>query len=277
MSIYPRSHRPVSVRHAFALAFDLAVRRDALTSLVVPLLLRAPWILIPALLQPLEHTDLPAWVYVLSAAAMIVDYLLLLVTGSMMRFRARSVFNTPASVHPEPALTCYARALGRLPWLFVTEVVRNLVLFAATFMFVIPGLFLGFKLSCSTETVVLDERNALSAFRRSFRLTEGRFERWLEMVTVSAIVGLGLILFMTVLALLFPAPGFSIWFAATQVALTLVTAVIQYAWTFFYLRLVEIEAPLIEEGPLLADDSHRAPRLVVVEPETGEDQEQKNA
>lgn len=277
MSIYPRSHRPVSARHAFALAFDLAVRRDALTSLVVPLLLRAPWILIPALLQPLEHTDLPAWVYVLSAAAMIVDYLLLLVTSSMMRFRARSVFNTAASVHPEPALACYARALGRLPWLFVTEVVRNIVLFAATFFFLIPGLFLGFKLSCSTESVVLDEKDTVRAFGRSFRLTEGRFERWLEMVTISALIGLGLILFMTLVALVFPAPGFSIWFAATQVALTLVTAVIQYAWTFFYLRLVEVEAPLVEEGPLLAGDAVGNPRFLVVEPETGEEREQKKA
>lgn len=277
MSIYPRSHRPVSTRHAFALAFDLAVRRDALASLVIPLLLRAPWILIPATLEPLEHTDLPRAAYLISAGAMIVDWLLLLTTSSMMRFRARSVFNTPGSVHPEPALACYGKALVRLPWLVVTETVRNVALFVSTFFFVVPGLYLGFKLSCATETVVLDEKNLSGAFRRSFRLTEGRFERWLEMVTVSAVVALGLILFMTVLALLFPAPGVSFWFAATQVMLTLVTAVIQYAWTFFYLRLVEVEAPLIEEGPLLAHNGSRTPRLVVVEPETEEDREQRNA
>jgi len=274
MSIYPRSHRPVSVRHAFALAFDLAVRRDAITSLVIPLLLRAPWILIPAVLSPLDHANAPPAVYLISAGALIVDFLLLLLTGGMMRFRARSVFNTPPSVHPEPAIACYAKALGRLPWLLVTEVVRNLVLFFATFFFVIPGMFLGFKLSCATEAVVLDEKTLAGAFRRSFRLTEGRLERWLEMVTVSAFIALGLILFMTLLALAFPAPGVSVWVAATQVILTLVTAVIQYAWTFFYLRLIEIEAPMIEEGPLLAGGAD-APKLVVVEPE--EEREQRNA
>ncbi|MEO5618732.1 MAG: hypothetical protein ABIS67_13275 [Candidatus Eisenbacteria bacterium] len=270
MSIHPRSHLPVSARHAFALAFDLAVRRDWIASLAVPLLLRAPWILIPALLQPLDHADLPLSVYAASAAALIVDYLLLLTTGSMMRFRARSVFNTPVKVHPEPALSCYAKALRRLPWLFVTEVVRNLVIFFATFLFVVPGLFLGFRLSLATETVVLDEKNLPGAFERSFHLTDGRFERWLEMVSISAFVALGLILFMTVIALVFPAPGFSFWFAAMSVALTLVTAVIQYAWTFFYLRLVEIESPIVEEGPLLAGAGAYPPRLVVIEPDSPE-------
>ena len=49
MAFHPRSHRPVSARHAFALAFDLAVRRDAVASLFVPLLLRAPFILVVVL------------------------------------------------------------------------------------------------------------------------------------------------------------------------------------------------------------------------------------
>lgn len=276
MSIHPRSFLPVSSRHAFALAFDLAVRRDWVASLAVPLLLRGPWILIPAVLGPLDHPNLPWAVYAVSAAALIVDYLLLLTTGSMMRFRARSVFNTPVSVHPERAVDCYLKALRRLPWLFFTELVRNMLLFVATFFFFVPGLFLGFKLSCATESVVLDEKNLAGAFRRSFQLTEHRFERWLEMVTISAFVALGLILFMTVMALVFPAPGFSFWFAALSVAMTLVTAVIQYAWTFFYLRLVEIEAPVVEEGPLLADAEGHPPRLVVIEAESGE-QEQKNA
>jgi hypothetical protein len=30
------------------------------------------------------------------------------------------------------------------------------------------------------------------------------------------------------------------------------TPIIQYAWTFFYLRLVEIDQPMIEVGPLYA-------------------------
>ncbi len=277
MPIHPRSLRPVSARHAFALAFDLAVRRDAVVSLAVPLLLRAPWILVPALLEPLEHTDLPRSLYAASAAAMIVDYLLLLLTSSMMRFRARSVFNTPVTVRPESATSCFAQAFRRLPALFATEVARNVSLFVASFFFFLPGLYLGFKLSCATESVVLDERGPVGASRRSFRLTEGRFERWLEMVSISAVVALGLILLMTVLALVFPAPGFSIWFAATQVVLVLATAVIQYAWTFFYLRLVEVEAPPVEEGPLLAEPDGRFPRLAIVETETPEGPERKNA
>lgn len=277
MSFHPRSHLPVSARHAFALAFDLAVRRDAVASLLIPLLIRAPWILLTAVLQPLDHPDTPRRIYVLAASAMIVDYVLLLITSSMMRFRARSVFNTPATTHPERAMVCYGRALRRLPWLLVTEMVRNFVLFAATFFFVIPALYLGFRFSCATEAVVLDEPNPWRAFGRSNRLTEARFERWLEMVTLSAFIALGLILAMSILALLFPAPGFSAWFAATQVALTLVTTVIQYAWTFFYLRLVEVESPVVETGPLLAGTSGTPPRLAMVEPEMPADEEKRGA
>lgn len=263
MAFHPRSHRPVSARHAFALAFDLAVRRDAVASLVVPLLLRAPFILIPAILRPLDHLDHPALLQI-SECALILDYVLLLWTSSMLRFRARSVFNTPAGVHPEPAASCYGKALRRLPWLVVTEVVRNVVLTIATFFFVLPGVYLGYRLSCATESVVLDAPSLNRAFRRSFSLMDGRLERWFEMTTVSALVGLGLFLVMAIVALVFPQPGWSTWLTVGQVLLVLVTTVIQYAWTFFYLRLVEIEEPAVEEGPILAG---RSPQLRVVEPD----------
>lgn len=253
MAFHPRSHRPVSARHAFALAFDLAVRRDAVASLLVPLLLRAPFILIPAILRPLEHLDHPALLQI-SECALVIDYVLLLWTSSMLRFRARSVFNTPAGVHPEEAVRCYGKAFRRMPWLLATEVVRNVVLTVATFFFVLPGIYLGYRLSCATESVVLDAPNLDRAFRRSFSLTDGRLERWFEMTTVSALVGLGLFLVMAIVALIFPQPGYSTWITVTQVLLVLVTTVIQYAWTFFYLRLVEIEEPVVEEGPVPASE-----------------------
>lgn len=269
MPIHPRSHLPVSARHAFALAFDIAMRRDALQSLVVPLLLRAPWIVIPAVLDPLHRPEATWTIYAIAGFALIVDFLLLLVTCGMMRFRARSVFNTSQGVHPAPVLDCYARSLGRLPWLFLTEMVRSLALVFATFFLVLPAVFLGCRLSCATEAVVLDEPHLAGAFSRSFRLTDGRFERWFEMVVLSAVVTLGVIFVMTVLALLVPGPGVAAWFAATQVMLLLVTSVIQYAWTFFYLRLVEIESPGVEVGPLEAGD-RGTPRLALVEASAGE-------
>jgi hypothetical protein len=36
-----------------------------------------------------------------------------------------------------------------------------------------------------------------------------------------------------------------------------ITPVIQYAWTFFYLRLIEIEQPLQEVGPMYAAGGER--------------------
>src|SRR5215831_11303096 len=257
----PNSQRPlapVSARHAFALAFDLAARRDPVQSLLVPALLRGPWILIPALLSPLDHPDAGWPIFAVAGGALIVDFLLLLLTCGMMRFRARSVFNTTPGTRPAPALECYARALARLPWLFATELVRSLAIIVSAIFLLVPALLLSFRLSCATEAVVLDEPRMLGAFMRSFRLTEGRFERWLEMVTLSTLIGLGVIFVMTILAVLVPQPGVAVWFAATQVVLVLVTTIIQYAWTFFYLRLVEVETPAVEVGPFVAE-SGKAP------------------
>jgi hypothetical protein len=272
MSIDLRSRLPVSARHAFALAFDIAFRRDPVQSLAIPVLMRAPWILIPAMLDPLGSPNTPRSVYAIASMALIVDFFLLLLTCGMMRFRARSVFNTPPTSHPAPVLECYARSLTRLPWLFVTEMVRSLVLLFGTFFLVAPGVYFGFRLSCATEAVVLDEPHLSAAFQRSFRVTQSRFERWFEMVTLSGFIALTVIFVMTVLAVIFKGLGVTFWFAATQVMMVLVTAVIQYAWTFFYLRLTEVEQPGIEVGPMYAgpvDETAESPRLRLVEPESG--------
>src|SRR5213594_3951083 len=97
------SHRqPISTRHAFALAFELAARRDPFHSLVVPVLLRAPWALSLALLPPLSSVDEPASVLALGSLALVGDFITSLAIGAMLRFRARSVFNTPTSIRPAP-------------------------------------------------------------------------------------------------------------------------------------------------------------------------------
>src|SRR5688500_2505801 len=116
---------PVSTRHAFALAFDLAVRRDPLHSLVVPLLVQAPWILALGVLPPFEQGERGMQMLLIWAVAQIGSFLVWLIVSAMLRFRARSVFNTPAGTHPDDVTACYARGLRRVPWLLVTEVVRN--------------------------------------------------------------------------------------------------------------------------------------------------------
>ena len=248
---------PVSTRHAYALAFDLALRRDPVQSLVVPLLLQAPWILTLGMLPPLKEADEPWQVFMVWLAAQIGTFVVWLVISAMLRFRARSVFNTPPEAHPASAVDCYARGLRRVPWLVLTEVIRNLAIVLATFFFVVPALFLGFRLSFATEAVVLSEAHMAGAFQRSFKLTEGRFERWLEMVAVSVMLVFCGIFLGAVLSLVFPAPGLNAWVAVTQLLIAAMLPIIQYAWTFFYLRLVEVEgiAPGIEIAPAYATTS----------------------
>jgi len=261
-----RYRLPISTRHAFALAFDLAVRRDPVHSLVVPLLLRAPWIMALALLPPLDQTEHRGQVLALSTAALIGDFVMLLVISAMQRFRARSVFNTPSTTRPAPVLECYAEGFRRVPWLLVTEIVRNLALVVGAFFLLLPGLFVGFRLAFSTEAVVLNEPHIAGAFKRSFSLTEGRFERWLEMIVLSVVLVFSAIFLGAALSLAFPDAGMNVWVAVTRVLVTALIPIIQYAWTFFYLRLVEVEAlvPGIEFGPLYAN-AH--PTVPVTSPE----------
>jgi hypothetical protein len=280
MRTIERRRLPISTRHAFALAFDLAVRRDPLHSLVIPLLLRAPWSLALVLLPPADSGAVTAKVLGLTSLALIGDFITLLVVGAMLRLRARSVFNTPEGLRPAAAADCYARGTRRIPWLLLTEVVRNLVLAIAASLIVLPTTFLRFhpgtlladlgrnlvlvgaafllalpalsvvyRLGVATEAVVLDEHDLARAFQSSFRLMRGHLERWFELVLASGILVLVPALVLAALSLAIPWLAGSAGLMIFWLVVVGVGPVIQYAWTFFYLRLVEIEFPFETRDP----------------------------
>ena len=281
------AHRlPISTRYAFLQAFDLAVRRDPLHSLVVPILLRAPWVLALALLPPVETLEDSSATLVLASFALIGDFITLLVIGAMLRVRARSVFNTPPGVRPISAAECYARGFRRIPWLLSTEVARNVLLgiaayctflptaflrlsaanffedlshnflqIAVALSLLMPTLFLGFRLGVATESVVLDEHDMADAFQRSFRIMRGRFERWLELVTASGAIVLAVAMLVSLIVVMVPTLPDSARVAIFGLLVIAITPVIQYAWTFFYLRLVEIDEPILEVGPTYAQQA----------------------
>jgi membrane-anchored glycerophosphoryl diester phosphodiesterase (GDPDase) len=143
--------------------------------------------------------------------------------------------------------------MRRVGWLYVTEFVRYLALLTGFGVFLVPGIWLSYRLAYATEAVVLSERTLAAAFRHSFHLARRRFERWLEMLLVSVTIVLGVCL---LVALLYMIPGALRSHAAGYVAsllLVLIWPVFQYAWTFFYLRLIEVEEPgIIEAGPTYA-------------------------
>ena len=243
---------PVSTRHAFGLALDLAVRRDPLHSLVVPWLLRAPWILAVTFLPPIDETDRLGRVMLVGSVALLGDYLALMLTSAMLRFRARSVFGAPLTTRPAPALECYALGLRRVPWLVVTEFVRYFASGLGLFFFLVPGVFLGFRLSFAAEAVTLTEPHLSRAFQRSFGLTARRFERWFELTMVSVLPVLAVWFVIALRSLLGPVPLPTAWFTTAWLLFAAWTPIVLYAWTFFYLRLVEIEGPGIEVGPTYA-------------------------
>lgn len=234
---------PVSSRHAFALAFDLAVRRDWLHSLVVPLALRLPWILIPAALPLFFHSMAQAQVVLVQLIGVLLDFVAMVVVTSMLRFRARSVFHAPLGTPLGPVGVCYRQGLGRIPALYLTELVRSIILPLSFSMLFVPVLYLGFKLSLATETVVLRGESPLNAFMRSFRLTEGRFERWLEMTAISVFLIVPLWFVLVLCFLVAPSLNWNtqIMPLGYLVAVAL-QPIVQYAWTFFYLRLEDSEA-----------------------------------
>lgn len=236
-----RQRQPISARHAFALAFDLAARRDALHSIVVPLLLWSPWIFAPAIIElafpGLDRSRL----LLVTAGGKLLDFLVFVVVTAMLRFRARSVFNTPVEVHPAPILQCYAQGLRRVPALYLAEALRNIAFTIAFSMLFVPFLYLGFKLSMVTEIVVLRPNDPMRATQRSFHLTESRFERWLEMVAISVFLVVPIWFLMAVCFFAVPGSSLNVWFALGTFLSAAIMPVIQYAWTFFYLRLEEID------------------------------------
>jgi hypothetical protein len=260
MSLARALRRPVSTRHAFALAFDLTLLRDPFHSLVVPFLLRAPWILAVILLPATGEGRPPMPVVVVSMVALLGGTISWLAVDAMLRVRARSVYNTPHGTPAAPALECYEHGLRRLPWLYLTEFVRGLAMALGFGMFVLPGVYLAYKLAFCTEAVVLDERHTAGAFQHSFQLSRGRFERWLEMVVVSVLLVLGVLFFGTVLSLAVRWLSFDTWKNVTLMLLVALWPVFQYAWTFFYLRLTELEEPRMQEvGPFYASSALGGP------------------
>jgi hypothetical protein len=252
--------RPVSTRHAFALAFDLTLLRDPLHSMFVPFLLRGPWVLAGALLPTAAPNAGRSPLAVLSTFVLLGGSISWWAVDAMLRVRARSVFNTPHGLPPAPAGECYRVGLARLPWLYATEFVRGIALALGFGMFVLPGIYLGYKLAFTTEAVVLNDRNLFGAFEHSFHLARGRLERWLEMVAISVFIVLGLIFLGTVLSLAVSWLSFDTWETVTLLLLVLVWPVFQYAWTFFYLRLVQIEEPQFHEsGPFKASSGMVGP------------------
>jgi len=240
-------HRfPISARHAFVLALDLAVRRDAVQSLLVPFLLHLPWAVAQAFLPgPDEPGGMTSRTLFLNSVVLLGDFLVSLLVAGMLRFRARSVFNAPRGARVPGAFECYARALARLPWLFVTELLRNVAMVAAGIFLVLPGVWVGVRLSLATEAVVLRDTTAFGAFSRSFHLTAGRLERWLEMIAISVVLVLSVLFACVVGFFALQHTSWSTWATVALCALPLVMSVIQYAWTFFYLRLDEIDVPLV--------------------------------
>ncbi len=255
MAPAPALRRPVSTLHAFALASDLTLVRDPLHSMLVPFLLRGPWVLAGALLPAAAPGAGRSPLALLSTFVLLGGSISWWAVDAMLRVRARSVFHSPHGVPPAPARECYRAGLGRLGWLYATEFVRGVALTLGFSMFVLPGIYLGYKLAFSTEAVVLNDRNLFGAFEHSFHLSRGRFERWLEMVAISVFIALGVIFLGTVLSLVVIWLSFDAWKTITLMLLVLLWPIFQYAWTFFYLRLIEIEEPQAHAGGPFAGSS----------------------
>ena len=243
--------RPVSARRAFALALDLAVRRDALQSLLVPLLLRAPWVIALAMMSGTGDTDTPGREGLVWLAAFLGDAVTELTINAMLRVRARSVVGAAPGARPAPASECYARGLTRVPWLFLTELVRWMLIGLGFVALVVPGLFASFRLAVATEAVVLDAPHLSAAFRTSYRITAGRLGSWFGLLLLSIAYAVGTWFGFAAILLVARVPGDS-WAAIGFLAAGAIWPIIQYAWTFYYLALAEADSPGIEVGPLYA-------------------------
>src|SRR5262245_7855761 len=136
---------PASTRHAYALAFDLAFRRDPLQSLILPFVLRSPWVVALALLPSSDQAGQSGDVLLVWSVSALGGAFAWLLVDAMLRFRARSVYNRPAQSRPAPVADCYASGLRRVAWLYLTELVRSFALLLGFSVFLIPGIWLSYR------------------------------------------------------------------------------------------------------------------------------------
>ena len=87
----------------------------------------------------------------------------------------------------------------------------------------------------------------IDAFVRSFELTHGRLERWLEMIVMSVLIAQSVLFALAALFFAFPHTSWSTWITVGLFIAPLVMTVIQYAWTFFFLRLDELDLEAADE------------------------------
>jgi hypothetical protein len=114
-------------------------------------------------------------------------------------------------------------------------------------VFVLPSLFAVYRLAVATEAVVLDEHDLGGAFQSSYRLMRGHLERWVELILSSGLVILAPAALIAALSLAIPVLSGTVSLMLFWLVVAAVWPVIQYAWTFFYLRLVEIREPVPPE------------------------------
>jgi hypothetical protein len=83
-------------------------------------------------------------------------------------------------------------------------------------------------------------------------MMRGHLERWFELVLISGAMVLVPALGLAALSLAIPALAGTAGVMIFWLVVVAVWPVIQYAWAFFYLRLVEIENPIDEPRPAYA-------------------------
>jgi hypothetical protein len=207
---------------------------DPVQSLLVPFLLFLPWTILDNVLPEMRWEDAQPAMVALWAASAVGGLLTTLIVSAMLRVRLAAAF---AGLE-QRALDSYARALERTPALLLTEILRTLAVSAATVFFIVPGVMLGYRLSVATEAVVLTEPHMAAAFQRSFSLTARRFSSWLTMllVTLAAwilVLGPATALYM-LLGLAWPEIPTSL---VLSPCLPLLLAVVQNAWTLYFMEL----------------------------------------
>ena len=263
------SHRrpPISARHAFALAFDLAVRRDTLHSMGGPLALWAPGTLAPALVPLVFPQAQVSQLLLVQAASNLFTFLSFVIVTAMLRFRAASVFHGGQDADPAPVRECYRQGMQRVPALYLTEVLRNIAFGISFSMLFVPFLYLGFKLSLATEAVVLRGESPLKAFSRSYHLTDGRFERWLEMIAMSVLLIVPVWFLCVVGFLVVQGSSWNTWLSVGSFLSAALMPIVQYAWSFFYLRLDELDQAETEANAAVPAPSFLPARKVAGAPQ----------
>jgi hypothetical protein len=210
--------RPLSVPSLFDATFQLY--RDRFTTfLIIALVVHIPYSLLVAFVLPTGRIEVDARGEPQISAAMALGLVGIFVFAIVFLplCVAAMTQNISATYLGEDlsAADSYRRAMPRLGWLIITQILVGLVFLAGCFMCVVPGIVFACWFYVTAPIVILEGYNLTAAMTRSRNLVEGNLAKVFLVGLVLFLLNLVFFAIVQIIINLVPGPRLLVMFVAS--------------------------------------------------------------